>query len=78
MNHAQVTAFTAGSGGIPPSAIKYLVVALFFAFLFLWAAWALRTVYVGWSHQEVKADAFGIFIVRLVILVELAIVFFSY
>jgi len=78
MNSAQIAAFSAGSGGIAPSDIKHLVVALFFAFLFLWAAWALRTVYAGWSQQEVRGDAVGIFVIRMVVLVELAIIFFSY
>ncbi|EAW3349121.1 DUF3262 family protein, partial [Salmonella enterica] len=44
MNQAQIAAFSTGAGGIAPSDIKHLVVAIFFAFLFLWAAWALRTV----------------------------------
>ena len=78
MNSAQIAAFSAGSGGISPADIRTLVVALFFAFLFLWAAWALRTAYVGWSHQEVRADALGMFVIRMVILLELAILFFSY
>ncbi|ASG86831.1 TIGR03758 family integrating conjugative element protein [Salmonella enterica] len=78
MNHAQITAFTAGSGGIAPSDVKYLIVGIFFAFLFLWAAWALRTVYVGWSNQEVRGGAVGAFVIRTVILIELAIVFFSF
>ncbi|EAM2983604.1 TIGR03758 family integrating conjugative element protein [Salmonella enterica] len=78
MNQAQITAFSTGSGGIAPSDIKLLVVGIFFAFLFLWAAWALRTVYVGWSNQDVRGDAVGIFVIRAVILIELAIFFFSY
>ncbi|HGP2366883.1 TPA: TIGR03758 family integrating conjugative element protein [Salmonella enterica] len=78
MNHAQITAFSAGAGGIEPSVIKHLIVAIFFAFLFLWAAWALRTVYTGWSHQEVRGDLVGVFVIRMVILIELAIVFFSF
>lgn len=60
------------------SDIKHLIVAIFFAFLFLWASWALRTVYVGWSNQDVRGDAVGIFVIRAVILLELAILFFSY
>lgn len=78
MNQAQITAFSTGAGGIAPSAIKLLVVAIFFAFLFLWVAWALRTVYVGWSNQDVRGEAVGIFVLRAVILLELAILFFSY
>ncbi len=78
MNPAQIAAFSAGAGGITPSDIKYLIVAIFFAFLFLWAAWALRTVYVGWSNQDVPAGAAGTFVIRMVILIELAIVFFSF
>lgn len=78
MNQAQITAFSAGAGGIEPSVIKHLIVAIFFAFLFLWAAWALRTVYVGWSNQEVRGEAIGIFVIRMVLLIELAIVFFSF
>ncbi|EAN1324589.1 TIGR03758 family integrating conjugative element protein [Salmonella enterica] len=78
MNQAQITAFSTGAGGIAPSAIKLLVVAIFFAFLFLWVAWALRTVYVGWSNQDVRGEAVGIFVIRAVILLELAILFFSY
>jgi len=78
MNQVQITAFSAGSGGIAPADIKHLVVAIFFAFLFLWAGWALRTVYVGWSHQDVRGDAVGIFVIRTAILLELAMVFFSY
>ncbi|EBC2122788.1 TIGR03758 family integrating conjugative element protein [Salmonella enterica] len=78
MNQAQITAFSTGAGGIAPSAIKFLVVAIFFAFLFLWVAWALRTVYVGWSNQDVRGEAVGIFVIRAVILLELAILFFSY
>ncbi|EIS1621893.1 TIGR03758 family integrating conjugative element protein [Salmonella enterica subsp. enterica serovar Sandiego] len=78
MNQTQITAFSTGAGGIAPSAIKLLVVAIFFAFLFLWVAWALRTVYVGWSNQDVRGEAVGIFVIRAVILLELAILFFSY
>ncbi|EDU9604413.1 TIGR03758 family integrating conjugative element protein [Salmonella enterica subsp. enterica] len=78
MNQAQIKAFSTGAGGIAPSAIKLLVVAIFFAFLFLWVAWALRTVYVGWSNQDVRGEAVGIFVIRAVILLELAILFFSY
>lgn len=78
MNHAQITAFSAGAGGIAPSDVKNLIVAIFFAFIFLWAAWALRTVYVGWSNQEIPAGAVGTFVIRMVILIELAIVFFSF
>ncbi|HAK1935960.1 TPA: TIGR03758 family integrating conjugative element protein [Salmonella enterica] len=78
MNQAQITSFSTGAGGIAPSAIKLLVVAIFFAFLFLWVAWALRTVYVGWSNQDVRGEAVGIFVIRAVILLELAILFFSY
>ncbi|EBD1360700.1 TIGR03758 family integrating conjugative element protein [Salmonella enterica] len=78
MNMAQISAFSTGAGGIAPSDIKHLVVAIFFAFLFLWASWALRTVYVGWSNQDVRGDAVGIFVIRAVILLELAILFFSY
>ncbi|HFG7806508.1 TPA: TIGR03758 family integrating conjugative element protein [Salmonella enterica subsp. enterica serovar Java] len=78
MNSVQRTAFIAGSGGLDPANIKHLVVALFFALLFLLAAWMIRTVYVGWSNQDVKAGAAGMFVVRLVILLELAILFYSY
>ncbi|EBY9283477.1 TPA: TIGR03758 family integrating conjugative element protein [Salmonella enterica subsp. enterica serovar Denver] len=78
MNHAQIAAFSAGSGGLTPSGIKLLVVGLFFAFLFLWAAWALRTVYSGWAHQEVRGDTVGFFVIRAAVLLELAILFFSY
>ncbi|HGJ5066896.1 TPA: TIGR03758 family integrating conjugative element protein, partial [Salmonella enterica subsp. enterica serovar Muenchen] len=52
MNSVQRTAFMAGSGGLDPANIKHLVVALFFALLFLLAAWMIRTVYVGWSNQD--------------------------
>lgn len=34
MNHAQITAFTAGSGGIAPSDVKYLIVGIFLLFCF--------------------------------------------
>ncbi len=78
MNQAQITAFSTGAGGIVPSDIKHLVVAILFAFLFLWASWALRTVYVGWSNQDVRGDAVGIFVIRAVIMLELTILFFSY
>ncbi|ELY4479018.1 TIGR03758 family integrating conjugative element protein [Salmonella enterica] len=78
MNSAQRTAFIAGSGGLNPADVKHLVVALFFAMLFLLAAWMVRTVYVGWSNQDVKAGAAGMFLVRLIILLELAILFYSY
>ncbi|EIC4423305.1 DUF3262 family protein, partial [Salmonella enterica] len=46
--------------------------------LFLLAAWMIRTVYVGWSNQDVKAGAAGMFVVRLIILLELAMLFYSY
>lgn len=78
MNSAQRTAFIAGSGGLDPAVTKHLVVALFFALLFLLAAWMIRTVYVGWSNQDVKAGVAGMFVVRLIILLELAILFYSY
>ncbi|ECA4661461.1 TIGR03758 family integrating conjugative element protein [Salmonella enterica subsp. enterica serovar Cerro] len=78
MNSVQRTAFIAGSGGLNPADVKHLVVALFFAMLFLLAAWMVRTVYVGWSNQDVKAGAAGMFLVRLIILLELAILFYSY
>lgn len=48
MNGVQRAAFIAGSGGLEPANIKHLVTALFFALLFLLAAWMIRTVYVGW------------------------------
>ncbi|EMI7380097.1 TIGR03758 family integrating conjugative element protein [Salmonella enterica] len=78
MNSVQRTAFIAGSGGMNPPDIKHLVVAFFFALLFLLAAWMIRTVYVGWSNQDVKAGAAGMFVVRLVILLELTMLFYSY
>ncbi|HAF5680722.1 TPA: TIGR03758 family integrating conjugative element protein [Salmonella enterica] len=78
MNSVQRTAFIAGSGGLNPADVKHLVVALFFAMLFLLAAWMVRAVYVGWSNQDVKAGAAGMFVVRLIILLELAILFYSY
>lgn len=78
MNSVQRTAFIAGSGGLNPADVKHLVVALFFAMLFLLAAWMIRTVYVGWSNQDVKAGAAGMFIVRLLLLLELAMLFYSY
>ncbi|EBS4548896.1 TIGR03758 family integrating conjugative element protein [Salmonella enterica] len=78
MNSAQRTAFIAGSGGLNPANIKHLLVTLLFALLFLLTAWMIRTVYVGWSNQEVKAGDAGMFIVRLIILLELAMFFYSY
>ncbi|EAT4156895.1 TIGR03758 family integrating conjugative element protein [Salmonella enterica] len=78
MNNAQRMAFIAGSGGLNPADIKHLVVSLFFALLFLLAAWMIRTVYVGWSNQDVKAGAAGMFVLRLVILLELGMFFYSY
>ncbi|EFS2651941.1 TIGR03758 family integrating conjugative element protein [Salmonella enterica] len=78
MNSVQRTAFIAGSGGMNPPDIKHLVVSFFFALLFLLAAWMIRTVYVGWSNQDVKAGAAGMFVVRLVILLELTMLFYSY
>ncbi|EAA2774768.1 TIGR03758 family integrating conjugative element protein [Salmonella enterica subsp. diarizonae] len=78
MNGVQRAAFIAGSGGLEPANIKHLVTALLFALLFLLAAWMIRTVYVGWSNQNVKAGVAGIFVVRLIILLELAMLFYSY
>ncbi|EAB9789268.1 TIGR03758 family integrating conjugative element protein [Salmonella enterica] len=78
MNGVQRAAFIAGSGGLEPANIKHLVTALFFALLFLLAAWMIRTVYVGWSNQDVKAGAAVMFVVRLIILLELAMLFYSY
>ncbi|AXD70310.1 TPA: TIGR03758 family integrating conjugative element protein [Salmonella enterica] len=78
MNGVQRAAFIAGSGGLEPANIKHLVTALFFALLFLLAAWMIRTVYVGWSNQNVKAGDAGMFVVRLIILLELAMLFYSY
>ncbi|EIG7080586.1 TIGR03758 family integrating conjugative element protein [Salmonella enterica] len=78
MNGVQRAAFIAGSGGLDPANVKHLVTALFFALLFLLAAWMIRTVYVGWSNQDVKAGGAGMFVVRLIILLELAMLFYSY
>ncbi|RIQ10996.1 TIGR03758 family integrating conjugative element protein [Salmonella enterica subsp. enterica serovar Newport str. CFSAN000835] len=78
MNRAQRAVLIAGSGGLEPANVKHLVTALFFALLFLLAAWIIRTVYVGWSNQDVKAGAAGMFVVRLIILLELAMLFYSY
>ncbi|EAA7903153.1 TIGR03758 family integrating conjugative element protein [Salmonella enterica] len=78
MNGVQRAAFIAGSGGLDPANVKHLVTTLFFALLFLLAGWMIRTVYVGWSNQDVKAGAAGMFVVRLIILLELAMLFYSY
>ncbi|WP_438797213.1 MULTISPECIES: hypothetical protein [unclassified Salmonella] len=32
---------------------------------------------MGWSNQEVRGEAVGIFVIRMVLLIELAIIFFS-
>ncbi|MFN9525567.1 MAG: TIGR03758 family integrating conjugative element protein [Pseudomonadaceae bacterium] len=74
MNPAQINAFQANSGLIPAEVATVLLAAVF-AVLLVWAAWALRSAYVGWAEEQLSQRQFLVVVVRVVVL-YLALTFF--
>ncbi|MFG6076871.1 TIGR03758 family integrating conjugative element protein [Erwinia sp. OPT-41] len=77
MTSAQSTAFKAASGNIEVSILHLVCIGVLLAFLFLWAAWALANVWVGWSNEKVRNAALGRFAIRAVLLLIVSIWMFA-
>lgn len=65
MTADQLNAFVS-NGGFSPAACSTLFLAVLFALLLLWAAWALRTAYVGWADSQLSQRQFFMVFVRAV------------
>ena len=59
----QITAFEA-NGGFTHTTVANVVLALVFAVLLLWSAWALYTAYIGWTENRLTQRQFLIVAVR--------------
>ncbi|MGG8159416.1 TIGR03758 family integrating conjugative element protein [Klebsiella aerogenes] len=77
MTSEQTNAFKAGSGSLDVNILHLLCIGALLAFLFLWAAWALSDVWIGWSNTKVRDAALGRFAVRTVLLLLVCIWMFA-
>ena len=57
MNADQTAAFQANAG-FTAATVSTVVMAIVFAILLLWGAWALRTAYVGWAEDNLSPRQF--------------------
>jgi Protein of unknown function (DUF3262). len=77
MTSVQSMAFKAASGNVEVSILHLVCIGALLAFLFLWAAWALSDIWVGWSNETVRNAALGRFAIRTMILLIVSIWMFA-
>ncbi|RLM24783.1 integrating conjugative element protein [Brenneria alni] len=76
MSAAQSSAFKAASG-LDPQLLSFVCIGFLLAALFLWAAWALGDVWIGWANERVRDAALGRFALRTALLLVISIWMFA-
>lgn len=59
----QSAAFVANAG-ITPANVSAVMLAIVFAVLLLYGAWAIRTAYSGWACNDLSNSQFALVVVR--------------
>ncbi|WP_127958573.1 TIGR03758 family integrating conjugative element protein [Serratia microhaemolytica] len=77
MTQEQSDAFLSASGELAIDVLHLTCIGLLLALLFLWSAWALADVWLGWSNEKVRHAALGRFAIRAVILLVITIWMFA-
>ena len=77
MTHEQEQAFRASTNNADPNLLNLLFIGTLVAVLFLWAAFAFVTVYLGWEAGNVSEKTVLSFVIRVVVLLVVSLFLFA-